>query len=111
MIIESETVSSAKSFPPGRTIKNEIEARGWTQKKFASLLGRPQQYVSELINGKRQVTIEAAQELEAALGPSAQFWLGLETRYRLWKSAQDGDSQRIRDIRNRIQAASRARAS
>ncbi|MEA2551983.1 MAG: HTH-type transcriptional regulator / antitoxin HigA [Fimbriimonadaceae bacterium] len=101
----------AKVFPPGSSIRNELEARGWSQKQFAQLLGRPAQYVSELLNGKRQITIEAARELEAALGPSAQFWLGLESHYRLWLAAKNDDSQRLRDIRDRVSGLDEARAS
>ena len=109
--MKGQNLLPARAFPPGATIRQELEARSWTQKQFASLLGRPEQYVSELVNGKRQVTVDAAQELEAALGPSAQFWLSLETNYRLWLAVREGESDRVRDIRARVQQSERARAS
>lgn len=81
--MSSNSMRPARVFSPGRTIKGELDARGWTQRQLAQILGRPTQYVNELINGKRQLTPTSALELEAAFGPSAQFWLNLETAYRL----------------------------
>ena len=47
----------AEAFPPGEYIKDEIEARWWTQRDLAHVMGRSEPKVSELINGKRAVTV------------------------------------------------------
>ena len=73
----------AEAFPPGEYIKDEIEARGWTQCDLARVLGRSEPKVSELINGKRAVTVQTARELGAAFGTSAEVWLNLEAQWRL----------------------------
>ena len=44
--------------------------------------------VNQLINGRKAITARTARELEAALGPDAQFWLNMETSYRLYKEGQ-----------------------
>jgi HTH-type transcriptional regulator / antitoxin HigA len=80
----------AEVFPPGEFIKEEIEARGWSQVEFAEILGRPPRLVSELIAGKRAVTPETAKGLAAAFGTSAQLWLNLESSYQLSKLKHDG---------------------
>ena len=67
-----------KVFPPGDFIREEIEARGWTQADFAKILGRPLQSVNAMINGKKTITPQTAVELAAALGTSPEFWLNLE---------------------------------
>jgi len=108
---ETQHIKPARVFPPGRTIKNELEARGWKQREFAQVIGRPVQYVSDLVRGKRMLTVSAARELEAALGPSAEFWLGLETHYRLWLEDQKGDSEKLADIRRRVGSRGKALAS
>jgi HTH-type transcriptional regulator/antitoxin HigA len=100
--VKSVALKPARVFNPGRLLKNELEARGWKQKHFADLIGRPVQYVSELIHGKRQLTVEAARELEAALGTSAHFWLSLEVNYRLWLVEQAGESAKLAGIRDRV---------
>ena len=76
---------TAAAFPPGDFIREELEARGWTQNDLAEILNRPYQTVNAIINGRKAITSRTARELEAALGPSAEFWMNLETSYRLHK--------------------------
>ena len=76
------------AFPPGDHIREEIEDRGWTQSDLARIMGRPVQVINELINGRKAITARTARELEAALGPSAELWMNLETSYRLYKEGQ-----------------------
>ncbi|HEY7809765.1 MAG TPA: ImmA/IrrE family metallo-endopeptidase [Allosphingosinicella sp.] len=71
----------AEVFPPGEYLMDELEARGWTQAEFAEIIRRPARLVSEVVAGKRAITPETARDFSAALGTSAQFWLGLEATY------------------------------
>ncbi len=73
------------AFPPGEFLKEELEARGWTQTDLAEILGRPIQVVNEIIAGKKAITPETAKGLAAAFGTSAQYWLNLESSYQLWQ--------------------------
>jgi len=73
----------AEVFPPGDFIKEELEARGWSQEDLASILGRPLRLVNEIITGKRGITPETAKGLGSAFGTSAQLWMNLESTYRL----------------------------
>lgn len=68
---------------PGEILKKELDERGLTQKDLALAMRRPEQAVSEIINGKKRITPDTALELENALAISAEFWLNLETNYRL----------------------------
>ena len=74
----------AEVFPPGDFIKDELDARGWTQAVLAEVMGRPLQFVNELISGRKSVTAETAIGLGAAFGTSAELWLNLDSAYRLW---------------------------
>jgi HTH-type transcriptional regulator/antitoxin HigA len=73
----------AEGFLPGDLIKEELEARGWTQEDLAEILGRTTTTVNEIITGKRGITVESAKGISEAFGTSAQFWLNMETAYRL----------------------------
>jgi HTH-type transcriptional regulator/antitoxin HigA len=73
----------AEAFPPGAFIREELAARGWSQRDLAEVLGRPFQAVNAIVNGRKQITPRTARELEAAFGPTAAFWLNLEMAYRL----------------------------
>ncbi|MGO2613162.1 MULTISPECIES: HigA family addiction module antitoxin [Corynebacterium] len=74
-----------------------MDARGWTQAAFAEILGRPAQFVSEIISGKKEITRESAEQISAALGTSAEFWLNLQDSYLLWKQAQDSHTRESLD--------------
>ncbi len=73
----------AESFLPGDLIKEELEERGWTQEDLAEILGRTTAGVNEIITGKRGITVDTAKGLGEALGTGAQFWLNMESAYRL----------------------------
>ncbi|GAB3464222.1 HigA family addiction module antitoxin [Actinophytocola sediminis] len=87
----------AEVFPVGEHLADELEARGWTQVEFAEILGRPTQFVSEIINGKKEITRESAAQIGAALGTSTEFWLNLQDSYFLRKQQQDPETQEILD--------------
>ena len=47
----------ADPIPVGEFLSQELEARGWTQADFAAVLGRPIQFISEIINGRKEITL------------------------------------------------------
>jgi len=73
----------AEGFLPGDFIKEELEARGWTQEDLAEILGRTTTAINEIITGKRGITVDTAKGLGEAFGDGAQFWLNMESAYRL----------------------------
>ena len=68
--------------PPGDTIADVLEERGWTQAELARRLGYTEKHVSQLINGKAAITEDTASRLERVLGSTAGFWLRKEATYR-----------------------------
>ena len=68
----------AEAIHPGEMLRDELEARGLSQKKFAALIGMPYTAFNEIINGKRPITAETALRIEAATGISANIWTGLQ---------------------------------
>jgi len=73
----------AEVSPPGRLLKRELDARGWSQTDLAEILGRTVAVVNEIIFGKRGITPETARGLADAFGTSAEFWLNREASYKL----------------------------
>jgi len=88
----------AEAFPPGEFIREELEARGWSQIELAEVIGREPKVVSDLTTGKRMITPDIAKALGDAFGTSAQYWMNLESLYQLWraKAADDAISRRAR---------------
>jgi HTH-type transcriptional regulator/antitoxin HigA len=86
---EMMTRKPAEVFPPGEYVKDELDARGWSQVEFAEILGRPARVVSEIVNGKRSITPETAKEIAAAFGSTPELWMNLESIYRLSRVKND----------------------
>ena len=70
------------AIPPGETIREQLENRGMTQKEFAQRMDMSEKHISNLINGKVELTIEMALRLEDVFGIPASFWSNLERIYR-----------------------------
>ena len=85
----------ARVVSPGRVISKELEARGWTQRDLAVIVGRPYQAINEIINGKKQITPDTARELAKAFGTSIDFWINLEANYRLFLARQEEKEKEI----------------
>jgi HTH-type transcriptional regulator / antitoxin HigA len=76
--------------PPGIFIKMELEARGWSQRDLAFILGQTEQQLNPLLSGKRGVTPDMARLLGDAFDTSPQFFLNLQGRYDL-QNAKEPD--------------------
>lgn len=74
---------------PGEVLREEIESRGITQSKLANEIGVKVSLLNELINGKRDFTIEYALLIEAALGIDADFWINMQNAYNKAKAKHD----------------------
>ena len=72
--------------PPGESILDLAEERGWTQVELAQRLGYTEKHVSQLINGKVPLSVDAALRLERVLGSTADFWLAREANYQRHKA-------------------------
>jgi HTH-type transcriptional regulator/antitoxin HigA len=85
----------AEILPPGEFLKEELEARNWSQTQFAEIIGRPVRLINEIIAAKKSITPETATQLAASLGTSADLWMNLETQYQLSKvRAKDAGIER-----------------
>jgi len=70
---------------PGELLRDELEAREMKQVELAKELGIAKNVMSEIINGKRNLTPELAVRLEDALGIKAEFWMKYQVSYKIDK--------------------------
>ena len=68
---------------PGDVLKEELQARGISQKKFSEVLSIPYTQLNEILNGKRPVTTDFALMMEAALGINPELLINMQTRYNM----------------------------
>jgi HTH-type transcriptional regulator / antitoxin HigA len=75
---------------PGVFLKEEMEARGWSQRDLAFILGCSEQVINPIVNGKRGVSPEMAKALGDAFDVPAEFFANLQQAYDL-KQARTPD--------------------
>lgn len=80
---------------PGEFIKEEIEFRNWKQEDLADILGVSLKSVNQLIKNKQSITIEMARLLSKAFGQSPQYWINLDTNYRL---RLQPENQKVKEV-------------
>ena len=69
---------------PGEILLTEfLEPLGISQDRLAQATALPQTRISEIVRGKRSITIETALRLSKALGVDDRFWINIQTDYDL----------------------------
>src|SRR5215469_17449985 len=68
---------------PGYFIREELEARGWSQRDLAFILGCPEPAVNMIISGKRGISPEMAKALGKAFDVPPEFFSNLQNAYDL----------------------------
>jgi addiction module HigA family antidote len=90
---------------PGEVLKEEIEYRGISQKKFAAQIGVQYTVLNEILNRKRPVNVQFAMLVEAALGIDAELWVKMQTRYNMLTAKRDKSfADRLASIRKYVAA-------
>lgn len=74
---------------PGEMLKDELQARGLSQRRFAGIIGVSYSVLNEILNGKRPVTTEYALKIEAATGIPAYMWLNMQSAYNMQTARRD----------------------
>ncbi len=85
---------------PGEVLKEELESRGISQKRYSELTGVSYTMLNEILNGKRPVTTDFALLVEASLGINPQLLINMQTRYNMALSRKNKMfSERLEYIR------------
>lgn len=98
---KSELVPSSP-IHSGEIVKDELEARGISQRKFASIIGCSYTVFNEILNCKRPITTDYALRIEAALGIKAYMLVNMQSEYNLQTARQDSQ---LTVILNKIRMA------
>ncbi|MHC8947526.1 HigA family addiction module antitoxin [Sphingobacterium hungaricum] len=79
-----------KAFHVGEYLREEIEARGLIKKVVAEKIGILPTHLSEILNGKRSLSVKTAVKLEDVLdGISADYWLSLQMQFDIQETKQE----------------------
>ncbi len=76
-------MSENRIFHPGKHIKDRLKDRGWTQSDLAKVLGRTSSEINYLVAGRNRMSPELAQGLAVVFGETPEYWLAVDSAYRL----------------------------
>ena len=74
---------------PGEVIKDELEERGISQRKFADSIGIGYSVLNEILNGRRSISTTSALMFEAALDIPADSLLKMQMKYNMYTAMKD----------------------
>jgi HTH-type transcriptional regulator/antitoxin HigA len=82
--------------PPGEHIKEELEARGWSQRDLAYVLGMAEQQLNAILSGKHRITPDMARALGDAFDVPAEFFANLQKQFDLSRAKEPDPAVRTR---------------
>lgn len=88
-IYTSDELMPSEPIHPGEMLKDELQARGMSQRKFATIIGVSYSVLNEVLNGKRPITTEYALKIEAATGTKASIWVNMQAAYNMQTARRD----------------------
>ncbi len=68
---------------PGDSIREELEFYSWSQKDLSEILNITEKHLSNILNNKVPISIEMAKALSSVFKQSPEYWINLDTNYRL----------------------------
>jgi addiction module HigA family antidote len=78
-----------KPIMPGEILEEEfLKPLGITAYRLAKEINIPATRISEIIKGKRRITIGTALRLSKFFGNSAEFWIGVQNEYEIRKEKE-----------------------
>jgi addiction module HigA family antidote len=84
MVKDKEMEETLPPVHPGEVLLEDfMKPLGLSQYRLAKDIGVPALRISQIVNGKRAVTVDTAMRLGRYFGTSATVWLRLQVRYDL----------------------------
>ena len=90
----------SKPVHPGEVLKEELDYRGISQKKFAEQIGISYKNINDILNCRKPISADIALLIEAALGIPAHIFTGMQMDYNMQIIKQDSSFlERLAKIR------------
>lgn len=68
---------------PGEILADELNTRELTAAELARIINVPPNRITQIINGKRNITADTALRLGKYFGTGPEFWMNLQKQYDL----------------------------
>ena len=77
-------LKALKKFGPGHFIKEQLKIRNMSETAFSDLLGIPSSELTCILKNNKEISGETACLLAKVFDTSAEYWLNLDSSYKLW---------------------------
>lgn len=101
-MVQTTQLKAAKKFGPGFFIKEQMELRNWIQADIADVLGVSEKHMNKILSNEQPLTLEMARLLGEVFDTSAQYWVNIDTGYRLWLGEERSEKEIAADIKSII---------
>lgn len=93
---------AAKKFGPGYFIKEQMDLRHWIQEDLADVMGVSEKHLNKILKNNQPITLEIARLLSEVFDTSAQYWINIDTGYRLWLEQERSEKEIAADFKGTI---------
>jgi len=95
-------LKAVRKFGPGYFIREQMELRDWTQDDLSEVTGFTVKHLNKILQDKQPLTLDMARVLSEVFNTSAQYWINLDTGYRLWLTQGKTEKEIEADIKSII---------
>jgi HTH-type transcriptional regulator / antitoxin HigA len=99
---QTTALRAARKFGPGCFIREQMELREWTQEDLAEVIGVSTKHINKILQDEQQLTLSMARFLGEVFNTSAQYWINIDTGYRLWQMKEKSEPEVEADIKGLI---------
>lgn len=101
-MVHIKELKAVKKFGPGYFIREQMELRDWIQEDLAEVLGITVKHLNKILQDKQPLTLDMARILGEAFDTSAEYWVNLDTNYRLWLDQGRSKKEKEADTKAKI---------
>ena len=90
---------------PGEIIRYEfLEPLNMSQQELADAISVTRVRINEIVLGKRSITADTAFRLAKYFNTTAEFWMGLQTNFDMWKTLRSNKTEydRIHPLKKKV---------
>lgn len=98
-MIKTTQLKAVKKFGPGYFIREQMELREWIQDDLAEVMGFTVKHLNKILQDKQPVTLDVARILGEVFNTSAEYWVNINTGYRLWLSQEKTEKEKEADLK------------
>lgn len=99
---QTTQLRAARKFGPGYFIQEQMDLRHWIQEDLADVMGVSGKHLNKILKNKQQITLEIARLLGEVFNTSAQYWINIDTGFRLWLEQERSEKEIAADLKGAI---------